>query len=397
MTKKHSGKKAHGEYWAFPNMTEPVEIALYYGFTPISPLKIDKQDIDRAKSLGIPEREKNENRLEILPAELFALLRKDFSEKLPINLPIMTIRTRTYEGKRDRKKSEYCLDIIGTTRSIADATVIRTAYQIAEEEGFKDLTIEVNSLGDRESFARFVRELGVYFRKHMSELHPDCRHILKKGPLEAITCNHEKCMPIKDSAPHPMNYLSEPSRTHFKEVLEFLEISGLPYTINNNLIDNPESAAHTLFTISGFESGSKEPVEVVRGTRWANIAKKMGIKKDVTGVSAVVCIKNISVPKAIKQIKKPNFYLIQMGEEAKLRSLGVIEILRKAKVPVYHSLTKDKFAAQLGSAENLNVPYVLIVGQKESLENTVLVRDMGTRSQDTIRTDKIADHVKKLI
>jgi histidyl-tRNA synthetase len=375
-------------------MTTPVETALYYGFTPTSSSMPEKKDLDFAKSVsGRDERENGEPK--ILPEEIFSLLRIHFLKSIPA-LPLMIVHERRIDKRKEKNKNEYCLDIVGSQRSIADATIIKACYEIVHEEGYEDMVVELNSVGDKDSFARFSREFTSYFKKHGSELHPDCRALLKKNPYDVTVCAHEKCIPIKDRAPHPINYLSEPSRAHFKEILEILEMSEVPYTINNNLIENPEFALHTVFRILAHDKDKKELFEVCRGTRWGNLAKKMGLKKDVYGISAVVCLKNSTV-KAQKKIKKPQFYFIQMGQEAKLHSLDLIERLRRAKVPIYHSLTKDKFAAQFGSAESARVPYILIMGQKESIERTVLVRDMSNRSQDTIRIDRVSEYLKKLI
>ena len=85
-----------------------------------------------------------------------------------------------------------------------------------------------------------------------------------------------------------------------------------------------------------------------------------------------------------------------MSSEAKQKSLRLIEILRKAHIPIYHSLMRDKLLAQLNTAENLKVPYVLIMGQKESMENSVIVRNTQNRSQDTIKIECLCDHLKKI-
>ena len=85
----------------------------------------------------------------------------------------------------------------------------------------------------------------------------------------------------------------------------------------------------------------------------------------------------------------------QSGFEAKAKSLGVIEALRKAKVPIVHSLSKDKLSIQLGMAEKSEIPFVIIIGQKEAMDGTVIVRKMSTRLQDTVKVEKLADYLKK--
>jgi len=69
--------------------------------------------------------------------------------------------------------------------------------------------------------------------------------------------------------------------------------------------------------------------------------------------------------------------------------------LRKAKVPIAQSLAKDSLSVQLALAEKAETPFALILGQKEALENTVIVRNMDNRSQDTVKIDKLAEYLKK--
>ena len=95
-------------------------------------------------------------------------------------------------------------------------------------------------------------------------------------------------------------------------------------------------------------------------------------------------------------LKKPKIYFVQLGPEAKLKSLNVIEILRKAHVPIAQSLSKYSLGSQLATAEKMGVPYVLIFGLKEALSDSVIVRDMSNRSQDTIKLSKLLDYLKEI-
>ena len=89
-------------------------------------------------------------------------------------------------------------------------------------------------------------------------------------------------------------------------------------------------------------------------------------------------------------------YFNQLGGEAKLKSLNVIEILRKAHIPIAQSLSKDSLSSQLAIAEKLAIPYTLIFGVKEALDNSVIVRDMSNRSQDTVKLNKLLEYLKEL-
>jgi len=76
--------------------------------------------------------------------------------------------------------------------------------------------------------------------------------------------------------------------------------------------------------------------------------------------------------------------------------LNIIEILRKAHIPITQSLSKDSIGSQLSIAEKLAIPYVIIFGVKEALDNSVIVRDMSNRSQDTVKLNKLLEYLKEL-
>lgn len=380
------------DFWLCPK-NPALEAALYYGFDIDKTFDITKKEKDLAK--GLKNAELDEYYLD--PEEKIAVL-SGYAENDSLPLPIMVAyNSISHNIEKDSKHTRMSFDSIGATRSIADAAIIKLLYELAKEE-YEQPIVEINSFGDRDSSARYIRELSNYFRKNITELDPECRQHFKKGALSIVSCTHEKCQAIKEAAPRSINYLSEPSRTHFKECLEFLEMSDVPYTINSNLIESPEFVTHTIFRIVATEKGKKEPMIVAWGARWAGLAKKIGFKKDFPGVSGEILLKKISKQdqKDLHKIKKPRFYFIQVGQEAKLKSLHVIETLRQAKIPLYHSLTKDKLTAQLASAEQIKTPHMLIMGQKESMEHSVLVRNTTDRSQDAVHIHEIATHIKKL-
>jgi hypothetical protein len=60
------------------------------------------------------------------------------------------------------------------------------------------------------------------------------------------------------------------------ELLELLETTDIPYTINNSLIANYECAMHTFPDV--MEDNKKTEI-IANGTRWGMIAKKWVSKK----------------------------------------------------------------------------------------------------------------------
>ena len=65
-------------------------------------------------------------------------------------------------------------------------------------------------------------------------------------------------------------------------------------------------------------------------------------------------------------------------------------------MPIAQSISKDSLATQLAIAERLKVPYTIILGQREALENTVIVRNMNNRSQEVMPIKELGEYLKNL-
>jgi histidyl-tRNA synthetase len=95
-------------------------------------------------------------------------------------------------------------------------------------------------------------------------------------------------------------------------------------------------------------------------------------------------------------MKRPIASFIQLGLQSKLLCLEIIESLRQAKIPLYLSLAKDRLGAQVSSVEKYNTPYVIVMGKKEAVERTAIVRKNDTHSQEIVSLDDLPTYMKKI-
>lgn len=409
------------QYYAYQGLFEKAqEVAVYYGFKPIETPVLEKEDVfisalgegtDVIDKEMYTFRSKGGERLAVRP-EFTAAVMRAYLEHGMQNLPqpVMlysygpVFRHENPQKGRLRQFRQFNLEILGTTKSIADALIIRTLTTILEEFGFKDLIVDINSMGDKETRPAFIKELTNYYKKHLEHLCKDCHERIKTNPLRLLDCKQEQCQPYKENAPSSLSFLSSDARSHFKEVLQYLEEMGIQYRVNNSLVRGLDYYSRTVFEVIRVdtdESGKEREITITGGGRYDYLARMMGSKKDVPSVGTGLGIERIMMfPEcrtlAPRIMKPPKVYFIQLGFEAKLKSLCVIEVLRKARIPVHQSITKDSLAAQLSLAEKLEIPYCIIFGQKEAMDNTVIVRNMATHSQDTVKIDALSDYIKHL-
>ncbi len=397
------------KYTAYENLDKIGEIPVYYGFQPHKSPEIKKIDLDLAKSLLDGdfidnEDEESQIRLPLHVEEKVALLRMYNENNMhTLSQPIMFYFKEPFKGsikKGSNGFNRYCdLEIMGGSRSIAEALLIQTTRAILKEEGYENIYVEINSIGDKDSINRFTRDLTNYYRKHVNDMHAECRQLLKKDPFELLACQNDKCKKINESAPKSMDFLSESSRNHFQEVLEYLEALDIPYRINNHLIGNKKYCTETIFSINnGDESDKKRQRVLAIGVRYDGLSKKIGFKKEIHGVGISLLIKNnkTDLRKEVKKVKRPFASFVQLGFESKLLSLAIIEKLREVKIPLFLSLARDRLGAQVSAVEKFSIPYALIMGKKEAVEKTIIVRNNDTHAQEIVNITDLPKYMKRL-
>ena len=407
------------QYYQFQGFFEKAqEIAVYYGFKPIETPIVESEDVFTS-SIGIGTdiidkemytlKTKGGDHLALRPEHTAGIMRSYIEHGMQaLPQPVMfysygpVFRHDNPQKGRYRQFWQFDMDVIGSDKSILDALVIKTAWTILTEAGATDLSIDINSIGDKECRASYIRELVSFYKKNINLLPAIDRERLKTNPLRILDSKEEKTIELNQSAPESISHLCPSCKKHFKEVLEYLEEMNIGYNINKNLVRGLSYYTRTVFEVYAKNNKEEEPpVQIASGGRYDYLARQIGGKKDVPAVGFSMGVDRIVESSWYKKLaprilKKPKIYFIQLGSEAKLKSLNIIETLRKAHMPIAQSLSKDSLGSQLAIAEKLDIPYALIFGVKEALDNSVTVRNMGNRSQDTIKLDKLLEYLKEL-
>lgn len=405
------------DYYKFQGFFEKAqEVAVYYGFKPIETPILEHEDtFTTAVGVGtdIVDKEmytlktKGGDHLAMRPEQTAGLMRAYIQHGMQNQTqPVLFYHSgpvfRHDKPQRGRYRQFYQFDVdaLGSEKSIADALVIKTIYTILEEAGAKDLSVTINSIGDKESRPTYIRELTNYYKKHIDELPPLDRERLKTNPLRILDSKEPATIAINAGAPDSISYLSAAGKKHFKEVLEYLDQMNIPYNIDKLLVRGLSYYTHTVFEII-VQNEEGQNMTIAGGGRYDYLGKQLGSKKDIPAMGGSIGMDRIVEQPWFKDLaprimKKPKVYFIQVGNEAKLKSLNIIEILRKAHVPIIQSISKDSLGSQLAVAEKSEVPYVMIFGQMEAVHDTVIVRNMETRSQETVAISELSAYIKHL-
>ncbi len=406
------------QYYQFQGFFEKAqEVAVYYGFKPIDTPIVEHEGVFTS-SIGIGTdivdkemytlKTKGGDHLALRPEHTAGLMRSYIEHGMQaLPQPVMfynygpIFRHDNPQKGRYRQFWQFDMDAIGSEKSILDALVIKATLTALEEAGAKNLSIDINSIGDKECRASYIRELASYYKKNISSLATIDRERLKTNPLRILDSKEEKTIAINQNAPETLSHLCPACKKHFKEVLEYLEEMGIPYSINKCLVRGLSYYTRTVAEVMLEDAETGKKITIAGGGRYDYLAKQLGSKKDVPAVGMSIGVDRIVeapwfAKLAPRILKKPKIYFIQLGFDAKLKSLNVIEVLRKGKIPIAQSISKDNLGAQLAVAEKLGMHYAIIFGQKEAMEGTVIFRDMTNRSQETVKITKLLEYIKDL-
>ncbi|MBI4692326.1 MAG: histidine--tRNA ligase [Candidatus Terrybacteria bacterium] len=388
------------------------EIASHYGFQFIQTPILENTDLFTASlgaSTDIVEKQmytlktKGGGNLALRPEGTAPIMRSYIEHGMHTRpQPVMLwykgsfFRHENPQKGRFREFQQFGLEIIGEPKPISETIIVRVLTLILEELGVGPIIVHINSLGDKECRSLYRKNLVNYYRKKTKDICKDCLRRLKENPLRLLDCKEQKCGEIKQAAPQMVDYLCPPCKEHFKEVLESFDSSEIPYFLDNHLVRGLDYYSRTVFEI--FEDREERDDALASGGRYDYLARTLG-RKDIPAVGGAIGVERVvqlMMDKKItpKQKKLPKIFFIHLGAAAKHKSLKIIEMLRKAHLAVNHSIGKDSLRGQLKLASKLNMSYALILGQKETLENSIIVRDMDSDNQETVKIDELVENIK---
>lgn len=382
----------------YPNtasfLQSAIRIAEYFGFVPLEEAaRRDASEIrDIRQRARTNEKEISFARKEERPlaavAKRCALLARPAGESALVwhigKDPKSALPTVSFE-----------LHIIGTQSAIAEALLLVIANAIARESGLPERVLSINNIGSSESSGRYVRDVSTFLRKHIETISSSLRPRATVDPLGTLIALIERGHPATSRSPQPMEYLTEDERRRFWELLEYLEMFGLPYELSPNVLGSRDCWSHSLFQISVIDPESHSRVPIAFGGRYDPLAARFAAAPLPASMIAINCEIRGKIRVKRAPASAPSIYFAHLGPEARRRSLPVLESLREAGIPVRHGLYHERIGEQMAAARKHASPYVLIMGHKEAVEGTILVREVATNSQDAIPLPELPSYLKR--
>ncbi|MBU0545756.1 histidine--tRNA ligase [Patescibacteria group bacterium] len=305
------------------------------------------------------------------------------------------------QAGRYRQFHQVGFENFGDKDPAADAELILIAYNIYKDLGVP-VEIHINSIGNLEERGRYRAELLNYYRGRRAYLCDDCKARLSKNPLRLLDCKETQCQPIKEEAPQIIDWLGEESKKHFMRVLEYLDELAIPYILRSSLVRGLDYYTNTVFEVYPITGEGTAQSALGGGGRYDLLVEEMGGRPTPAVGMALGIERSISVWKQYNDtnkiempVKRAEVFFAQLGEQARSRTMKIINDMRKSGLKVGFNFFKNSLKSQLELANNHKIPFAVILGQKEVQDGTAIIRDMESGVQEIVDQKKVESVIKK--
>lgn len=292
-------------------------------------------------------------------------------------------------------------ECIGEADPVMDAQLAIMAWNMLNELGIES-TVRINSIGTPESRANYRNALVSYFRTKRNKLSEEDKKRLLKNPLRLLDSKDPAMQEMKAEAPQIVDWLDEESKAHFTRVLEYLDEVGVKYELDPYLVRGLDYYTKTVFELYA-DSDDQELAQssLGGGGRYDGLVEVLG------GRPTPACGFGLGLDRIVSRMKekqlcqpesnKVDVFIAQLGDMGRKKALALFEEFRKAGIPVGEAFAKTSIKGQMEIANKRGAKWAIVIGQKEVLDGTAIIRDMDAGTQEIVDVKKVVHEIKKKI
>ena len=306
-------------------------------------------------------------------------------------------RERPQKG-RQRQFHQFGIEAFGSNFAEQDAEIIALAWHLlAHFRLTNKIDLQVNSIGTSECRAGYRDALKQFLKPHFDELSEISKRRFNTNPLRILDSKNKKEQTILKNGPRISDYYTKDDKEHFNEVKTYLKAMNIPFTINSGLVRGLDYYTKTVFEITSNELGSQDAL--LGGGRYDSLVETLG-GKPTPGIGFAAGIERILLLINEENFKEhkpaPDIYLICLEKKGIPVSLNIAKILRLKGLNIVSDPLRRSMKAQMRDANKLRARYVLILGESELKDNTIIFKNLESGKQESIKQEKIVKYFDNL-
>ncbi len=297
------------------------------------------------------------------------------------------------QAGRYRELTQFGMEILGSDDPLSDAEIISLAVNIYKMLGLKEIKVNINSLGDKESRENYRKALINHFEPHIDELCDDCKERINKNPLRILDCKVDADKQIMKTAPKTIDYLNEESKERFEKVKEYLEIMQVSFEVNPRIVRGLDYYNHTVFEIEAKVEGFGAQNVIGGGGRYNGLVKQLG-GPDTPCIGFAAGFDRLMLALEKENIKLPindsiDVFVMYVNEDEKKYAAYLTQDLRVNGFSSETDYNNRSLKAQFKQADRLNAKYLVILNSEDLKRNELKIKNNKTKEEELISVDAL--------
>ncbi len=300
-------------------------------------------------------------------------------------------RAERPQAGRYRQFYQVGIEAIGLNDPEIDVEVIAVAQRAFTNLGLKNYSLEITSLGDAESRARYTKDL----REFISTLNLDEETARRAdiNPLRLFDDKRDEIKTAMSSAPILLEYLSEESAAHFARVQELLTALGIAYTVNKRMVRGLDYYTGTAFEFVHHGLGAQSGIG--GGGRYDGLMAQLG-GSELSGIGFGIGVDRCVLACEAEGIALPDssaldLFIVPISSSAKGGAVLLAERLRSAGLQVDIAYGDRSLKGGMKAADKSRARFSLVLGDDEVASDLASLKNMKTGENRSVTISTLHD------
>ncbi|HZW39084.1 MAG TPA: histidine--tRNA ligase [Ignavibacteriaceae bacterium] len=300
------------------------------------------------------------------------------------------------QAGRQRQFHQFGGEAMGSKSPLLDAEMIQIAYDILKSLGLKDLTVKINSLGEKESRENYKNLLREYLAPKKDRLSEDSRRRFDTNILRIFDSKIDVDQELLKDAPLLLNHIDDESKEYFEIVKNVLSKANIPYEVDPALVRGLDYYTRTTFEIISGKVGSQSAL--CGGGRYDLLIEELG-GDPTPGVGFAAGIERILLACTNENsINLPDeavdIYIVKVTKDINKEAFNIASDLRRKGLAVEMDYNDRSVKAQMREANKENAKYVMFLGGDEFAEDKTKLKNMQNGEENTIPLNELNKFLK---
>ena len=299
---------------------------------------------------------------------------------------------------RYRQFHQVGVEALGFAGPDIDAEQILMCARLWKKLGLRDVTLQLNTLGDTESRLRHRAKLIAYFEQHVSWLDDEAKRRLYTNPLRILDSKNPAMQDLIAGAPKLMDELEAEALEHFAAVQATLKQHDIAFEINPRLVRGLDYYNRTVFEWVTTRLGAQGTV--CAGGRYDGLIEQIGGKPSpamgfAMGVERLLALlqdDGLGLPKPAVDA-----YVVHQGVLAAQLASRVAEQMRDESLRVVMHCGGGSFKSQMKKADASGALVAVVIGDDEAQAGQVSVKPMQGGIQVRVSVEQLNATIRQFI